>query len=361
MGEWVQFSSVLYKISTPDARKKVAAFEFDNAIAMSPRGAPFCTGSDDWQFKTPYVKEKLHQLYMSGHRIVIFTNRTNMTPWHPECQVRPLFDSFVAAVGIPIDIFVSLGKDPYRKPGLGMWTVFVEKALGGKYPPLSDCFYVGPATVPRFNLHFATHIGIRFLASDTFFAGNLSPPPLIPAPAPQPKQLASHSPPAPLPSPISEKMNACLLALARCTTPAEIIPHLSTLHQLVGSCDPAEKKSLQLPDNLVPTFTAILTLVAPLPPPDKPALPTPSLVPPDVLSQSPSLASLPLESAVLYLVATLLLALANGSPKFANKLSATTFVPLLIPFIHNRVQSLPLIPTPAITLLYRVLCKVNPN
>ncbi len=106
----------------------------------------------------PGVKEKLHEHYHNGDIVVVFTNRKRQ---RSETVIKNL-EAFQKVIELPIWYFYALEDDIYRKPQIGMYTLFVRLS-GATDKPVYFC---GDAAGRRRD----------FSDSDKIFAGNIGIP-----------------------------------------------------------------------------------------------------------------------------------------------------------------------------------------
>lgn len=78
------------------------------------------------------------------YALVIFSNQSGV-----EKQKVNLSDlqgkilDICNAVGVPIQAFLAISSDYFRKPNPAMWNLFVSKFNGSKLIDLNSCFYIG--------------------------------------------------------------------------------------------------------------------------------------------------------------------------------------------------------------------------
>ena len=187
MTDWIEEPTCIYKIMVKEPRDKVYSFDLDSTLCVTKSGNTFRKDANDWKYWHTSVPTKLTEFYNQGYRIVIFSNQLGISQGKvSKAVVLGQFDNLQKDMKIPIDMFISTHSDIYRKPSTGLWDLFVEKALGGKQPPLSECIFVGDAAgraaksgqISGKKDHscsdrkFAINIGMPFKTPEEFFLGN---------------------------------------------------------------------------------------------------------------------------------------------------------------------------------------------
>ncbi|GAV09603.1 hypothetical protein RvY_19109 [Ramazzottius varieornatus] len=147
---WIDFNDDLhiYQPAVPlQGSAKVAGFDLDGTLIKTRSGKVFATDASDWQFLYPEVPNKLKSLHQKeGYKVVIFTNQAGMSKGKTKVsEWRQKVDSFLAKVGIPIQIFCASGGGQYRKPAPGMWDFFVQNYNEGVAVDMENSVYVGDA------------------------------------------------------------------------------------------------------------------------------------------------------------------------------------------------------------------------
>ncbi|CAH1778594.1 unnamed protein product [Owenia fusiformis] len=171
------------KGSTP--RNKVASFDIDGTIIVTKSGARFAKNPDDWKLQFPEVKRKLQDLHNSGYKIVFFTNQMGIKKGSvkvPDFQRKVA--NIVKAIGVPVQVFVSISSGIYRKPSLGMWHHLVDECNNGVKVDISQSYYVGdaagrpvkwaPGMKKDFSCSdrlFAVNAALKFYTPEEFFQG----------------------------------------------------------------------------------------------------------------------------------------------------------------------------------------------
>lgn len=155
----------------------------DGTLITTKSGKVFATDYDDWKILFSEIPGKLKKLHASGYKIVIFTNQAGIGKndnvsfcdlWYhyffwlfflytlfktlkktyPSCCITAIYvlrkitgfvmitasgkhtvegvqkkiSAIIGTLGVPIQVFVSTGRGPYRKPAIGMWE-FLQKEV----------------------------------------------------------------------------------------------------------------------------------------------------------------------------------------------------------------------------------------
>ena len=121
----------------------------DGTIITTKSGKVFPKDNSDWQFLYPEVAKKLQDLHKDGFKIVIITNQAGMSKGHTDVKGwRGKVADITKKIGIPIQVFVSLGTGIYRKPAPGMWDALTKDFNDGVSVDLSTSVYVGGKSEP---------------------------------------------------------------------------------------------------------------------------------------------------------------------------------------------------------------------
>ena len=111
---WTTYETCSYKVSGIKDRPFIG-FDFDDTLVKLRTNEPL-----------PNVKDKLEELYRDFN-IVIFSNQNGVQKGKCTHElVRNNFDTFISKVNLPISVFYSIGNDIYRKPNIGMFTLFKQ-------------------------------------------------------------------------------------------------------------------------------------------------------------------------------------------------------------------------------------------
>lgn len=157
----------------------VAAFDFDGCLAVTSLGG---TDPNAWRLKHPGTVTVLSEYAAKGYKLVIFSNeslarykKTEVIGNHVVKKTSRLA-AFVAATGLPWQVFTMVQKNEYRKPGRRAWDHFVQEHNGGRPIDLTRSFYVGdaagrPRDHSRSDLEFAQNVGVEFFTDEQFFRG----------------------------------------------------------------------------------------------------------------------------------------------------------------------------------------------
>jgi DNA polymerase beta len=118
----------------PNAPNNIAAFDLDGTIITTKTG-DFRKAVDDLVF-LQNRKETLQNYLNHNYVVVIFTNQ--LSRFEAEKQLNfGRITYFLNELNLPVLLFMSLAKDEYRKPEIGMWKKFSTMMQIG------SAFYVG--------------------------------------------------------------------------------------------------------------------------------------------------------------------------------------------------------------------------
>lgn len=189
IGQWEDVDGkdlLIYTARDCISRDAIAGFDIDGTIIKTKSGARFPKDINDWTFLYSFIVKKLNDLYNENHKVVFFTNQAGLgKDSYKIKKFKKKIEDIVAAVGIPIQVFIATGKTKYRKPIPGMWNVLKDNKNGNVPIDLEKCFYVGDAAgrpkewAPRKKKDhscadrlFAINIGIPFFTPEEYFLKN---------------------------------------------------------------------------------------------------------------------------------------------------------------------------------------------
>ena len=142
----------------------------------------FPIDKNDQEFKYNSNKKLLEEYNKGDTNIVIFTNQSSITKngYNKEIEddIRNKIEDIIEKINIPIDVFISISNDKYRKPNNLMWDKMIE--MRNKQFDLKKCLYVGDASGREKNKYhpkdfsdtdykFALNIGIQFKTPEEYF------------------------------------------------------------------------------------------------------------------------------------------------------------------------------------------------
>jgi bifunctional polynucleotide phosphatase/kinase len=94
----------------------------------------------------PAVPQKLKELHQAGYKLVIFTNQLGITKGKSRASdIQGKIQDLSAELGIPLQAFVAIDDDKWRKPSTAMWDHFVQHHNGGVPVDMQQSFYCGDA------------------------------------------------------------------------------------------------------------------------------------------------------------------------------------------------------------------------
>lgn len=155
---------------------KLAIFDLDWTLIRPVWGnfPKFPRDAHDFEI-LPNRRESLQSLLDSGYALAGLTNQH----WKPDQIPVALqrIQNFVTELNLPMVIFVALGKDQYRKPEPGMWSLITQI-----FGETTEAFYVGdaagrPTDFDNVDRLWAQNVGIPFSTPEEFFPALIPPIP----------------------------------------------------------------------------------------------------------------------------------------------------------------------------------------
>ncbi|XP_075956016.1 bifunctional polynucleotide phosphatase/kinase isoform X2 [Anarhichas minor] len=193
---WQQIGSLmLYTAAGVTGSEKIAGFDIDGCIITTKSGKVFPTAPDDWKILYPEIQPRLASLLKRGYKLVFFTNQMGIARGKLKPEVfKSKVEDILAALQLPVQVFVSTSPGLYRKPVMGMWNHLCEKANDGVTVDKMQTFYVGDAAGRPENWApgrkkkdfscsdrlFALNIGLQFHTPEEYFLGWKSAPYSLP-------------------------------------------------------------------------------------------------------------------------------------------------------------------------------------
>ncbi|XP_011877735.1 PREDICTED: uncharacterized protein F21D5.5 [Vollenhovia emeryi] len=137
---------LIYTAQSVLNRAKVAAYDMDGTLIKPKSGLVFPKDCNDWQLLYPDIPGHLKQLHTNGYKIVIFTNQLGLSTGKVKVDdFKRKIERVLQKIGVPIQVFIAVGKSIYRKPTIGMWELLEKEKNGGIAIDKSNSFYVGDA------------------------------------------------------------------------------------------------------------------------------------------------------------------------------------------------------------------------
>lgn len=174
---------VIFKSEGLKAKSKIAGFDIDNTIIRTKSGRTFPVDKDDWKILFPEVKEALQKAHKNGFKVVFFTNQSGIGGGVRDLNdFKSKVEAIIGELCVPVQVFISLYKDKYRKPITGMWDRLVENDNDNLPIDKSQSIFVGDAAGrPKEGKRkkdfscsdrlFAMNIGIPFKTPEEYFLG----------------------------------------------------------------------------------------------------------------------------------------------------------------------------------------------
>uniref|UniRef100_A0A1A8D7H0 Polynucleotide kinase 3'-phosphatase n=2 Tax=Nothobranchius kadleci TaxID=1051664 RepID=A0A1A8D7H0_NOTKA len=194
---WQQIGALMvYTAEGVTGSSKIAGFDIDGCIITTKSGKVFPTAPDDWRILFPEIQPRLASLLNKGHKVVFFTNQMGIAKGKLCPEVfKSKVEDILAALQLPVQVFVATGPGIYRKPVMGMWKYLCEEANDGVTVDKTQSLYVGDAAGRPENWApgrkkkdfscsdrlFALNIGLQFHTPEEYFLGWKSAPYSLPS------------------------------------------------------------------------------------------------------------------------------------------------------------------------------------
>ncbi|CAH1736188.1 unnamed protein product [Aphis gossypii] len=167
-------------------KDKVAAFDLDGTLIVTRSGKVFPIDENDWNIYNPEVITSINKLSDDGYKIVIFTNQGSISKLKVNFHTFKIkIENILKVLKVPVQVFVAIEKDIYRKPAPGMWNILISDYNGGISVNMDESFFCGDAAgrPARFSSDgkpikkdhsccdrlFAMNIGIKFYTPEEYF------------------------------------------------------------------------------------------------------------------------------------------------------------------------------------------------
>ena len=128
------YKTILNKLEYPT----IACFDLDYTLIKPKSGKKFPIDKDDWEWMFPNVPDKLREYYEKKYTIVIFTNQKKLKNLEDFTYKIHMIEK---QLQIPINVFISIANDYYRKPHTGMF----DKLVTLTNIDIEKSFYCGDA------------------------------------------------------------------------------------------------------------------------------------------------------------------------------------------------------------------------
>lgn len=165
--------NIIYHLNLNNVNNKNACFDLDNTIITTKGNNIFPKNKDDWKFLNNNVEKSIKKLIEKKYNVIIFSNQCNLD----NKQIK--YKNFIEKIkninmifNNKLNIIISLRKNNYRKPNIGMWNFYLKQI--NKKININKCFYVGDAAgrendFSDDDINFAKNIGIIFYTPEIFF------------------------------------------------------------------------------------------------------------------------------------------------------------------------------------------------
>lgn len=102
----------------------------DGTIIVTKSGKKFPRDNDDWKINFNEVVSTIKQLSLKDYKIVIFTNQKGLGKHYSNViPFQKKVENIIGLINIPIQVFVSIDNDIYRKPAPGMWNALTSEVM----------------------------------------------------------------------------------------------------------------------------------------------------------------------------------------------------------------------------------------
>ena len=175
--KWNINGSILYSEETDNTSKKnkIASFDLDHTLIKPIGDRIHPKDKNDYELVFDNIIEKMKDLHKQGFIILVFSNQDDLInkPEKKEIvlyRIQTLYDQVFKANSIPVQFFISTGRDYCRKPNTGLMDFFCELEFFCELyieSSVKNSFYVGDAAGRT-----KTQLKKDFSCSDRMFALN---------------------------------------------------------------------------------------------------------------------------------------------------------------------------------------------
>ncbi|PAA61689.1 hypothetical protein BOX15_Mlig031906g2, partial [Macrostomum lignano] len=145
---WRDFGAVLV-YTTPGClpSRKIAGFDMDGTLITTQSGRVFAKDLADWKVIYPQVPGRLKSLVAEGYKVALFSNQKGVEVGKVRVEdLKVKIERVSARLGAPMQVFLSVRGQRYRKPCTGMWHLLERDEFNaGLRPDPAESFYVGDA------------------------------------------------------------------------------------------------------------------------------------------------------------------------------------------------------------------------
>lgn len=156
----------------------VASFDLDGTLIRPKSNKRFPKSATDWQLWSVWTKVKLqHAVKTKKSRFVIFTNQNGVgLNIVPLSQVQERIELVTKALNIPCTVFIATENDNFRKPDIGMFTLFENAFNDSIRVDRENSFYCGDAigypSHSDADIKFAETLRLPFITPEKFVRGH---------------------------------------------------------------------------------------------------------------------------------------------------------------------------------------------
>uniref|UniRef100_A0A2S2PS51 Bifunctional polynucleotide phosphatase/kinase n=1 Tax=Schizaphis graminum TaxID=13262 RepID=A0A2S2PS51_SCHGA len=167
-------------------KDKIAAFDIDGILNVALLGKALPDYEDDWPICSPKVIRSIKKLSDNDYKIVIFANQEDIGGnKENEKTFKTKIENIPKLIKTPVQVFIAIRKDIYRRPAPGMWNILVSDFNGGISVDIDRSFFCGNAAgrPVRFDSKrkpikkdksccdrlFAMNIGLKFYTPEEYF------------------------------------------------------------------------------------------------------------------------------------------------------------------------------------------------
>jgi bifunctional polynucleotide phosphatase/kinase len=106
---------------------KIAAFDLDGILNVALLGKALPDYEEDWPICSPKVIRSIKKLSDNDYKIVIFTNQEDIGGnKENEKTFKKKIENIPKLIKTPVQVFIAIQKDIYRRPAPGMWNILVS-------------------------------------------------------------------------------------------------------------------------------------------------------------------------------------------------------------------------------------------
>jgi DNA 3'-phosphatase len=147
------------------SKSLVAGFDLDGAVSEPKSGETTDDGQELQSLLNDKLINQIRHTFVSGFKFVMFSNQMGVKTGKTSlAEVKSRMERIANEVGVPSLAFIATEANQYKKPDIGMWTLFTSKYNGDLIVDIAESMFAGDDA----DKEFVQKIGLTFYRLDEF-------------------------------------------------------------------------------------------------------------------------------------------------------------------------------------------------